>query len=119
MIEQQQRDTLIGALNKTALSQHITSLFRQEKAALEAGLVLGSLIMWAQKSLDELDYHWMERVAGWVAMQEMQGNPQSLYADLAVPGMEEAQTLQEAAMLALSNLADIIIPDHCPAAAYR
>ena len=95
------------ALNATPLSQHVLALFKQEKQSPEDGMALVALLVWAQENMqDKLDYHWMELVTGNVAQLEA-SDPQGLYETLEDSGpILDAETLEEAAMCLLRNLAD-------------
>jgi purine-nucleoside phosphorylase len=118
MTDFKQRQQQTEALNKTPLSQHVKTLFQQEGAKMESGLVLGSLMYWAEEQ-QLYSHQWLERVTGAVAMEIASGDLELLYETLAVPGMEDAETLEEAARLSLSNVMDWIIPANSPAAAYH
>jgi hypothetical protein len=118
VIDRNQISKQIATLNETPLSQHIKLLFKQEKSVQESVLILCSLLYWAEKNLPDLDWNWMQEVTG-AAAQAVNTNPEKLYRILDTPGMEDAETLEEAAMLCLGQVADVIIPDDSPAFRYQ
>jgi hypothetical protein len=118
MNTRQQKAEKIDLLNRTTLSLHVTTLFNQENAIQETEMVLCSLLFWAATNLTDLDWAWMEEVTG-AAAHALDRSPERLYRNLDTPGMEYAETLEEAAMICLGQVVDLIVPDNSPASRYQ
>jgi hypothetical protein len=114
----QQNFQKIQQLNETSQSQHVLTLFRKVKAPQETELILASLLFWAQTNLTDLDWNWMEQVTG-AAAQALDKNPQALYRNLESPRLMDAESLEEAAMICLEQVADQIPPQDSPSSRYQ
>src|SRR2546427_1681886 len=100
--------TTVTDLNGLPISQHILTLFAQEKVTPESQLAIVSLVLWATENL-AASGRWAEVVDG-AAAWAVTSNPQAVYDDLADDRMLQTTTLREAGMMVLRHLADLIPP---------
>ncbi len=92
-----------SGLNKTPLSLHVASLFETAKASPEPGLLLVAILFWAMTGLQDHDPELLTELAGNAAESE-QANPRRTYEELALPELETASTLEEAARQLVRHL---------------
>lgn len=98
--------TTLTALNETPVSQHVMTLFQQAKEPFSpSNLALVNLMLWAAENHYQ-DWHLGQQEAGAVVAAQ-EANPQAVHANLEDERMLEAQTLQQAAAVLVSRVAEM------------
>jgi len=94
-------------LNETPQSANVIRLLIAAKQPPLTGLALVRLLEWAQDQSLASDPAWMQAVVDAAQVAETD-DPQATYWNLESEGIETAKTLEEAAMLLLSNVVDLV-----------
>ena len=90
----------------TALNQHVLTLFKTSRTTPIAQEPTVSLAIWALQSL-AVNREWADAAAGAAAQAEVL-DAQAVAGNLALPELLQAQTLEEAGLMMLALLADLI-----------
>ena len=102
----------VARLNETPASTAAMRLLAAEGVRLHGHLALAVLSDWATGNL-AADYGWAQAVDQAVALAAY-SDPDGLVANLSAPGIEEAETLEEAGRALLRWVADLIPPGTQP-----
>ena len=104
------RQTILTDLNSTPQSRHLLSLLKQESVSHNPNnLVVTTVLMWAAQNLVG-DKAWAQEVEGAAALADLE-EPESMAQNLAQAEVLDATTLEEAAMLLLQEVADLMPPN--------
>ena len=104
------RQTIVTDLNSTPQSMHLLSLLKQAGVPHNPNnLVVTSVLMWAAQNLAG-DRGWAQEVEGAAALADLE-EPEAMAQNLAQVELLETTTLEEAAMLLLQEVADLMPPN--------
>ena len=98
--------TTVADLNSLPLSQHILTLFKQERETPESELAVVSLLVWASEHTYS-NWHKGEMEAG-AAIRASQNDPRATYWNLADERIMRATTLSQAAAVLASVMSDLL-----------
>ena len=100
-------------LNQTPIGENLARLLKPAGIDLHGRLLLAVLVEWATQHL-AANPAWAQAVDNAVGLAE-RNDPEQTAENLSAPGLEQAETLEQAGRLILRWVADLIPPGTQPA----
>jgi hypothetical protein len=105
--------TTLRQLNQTPIGENLARLLKPTGIDLHGRLLLAVLLEWATQHL-AANPAWAQAVDNAVGLAEAH-EPAQLAENLSAPGLDRAETLEQAGRLMLRWVVDLIPPDTQPA----